>query len=497
MAITFGKDGTITCTKVHTRWKSMVNLVSDSCFAVRYWCDETGVAGTNISTWVTENMTLTPHSSFTVSVDSGYSKNYATLHSTLSSGSTSVPRIRIPVSGIVEGHKYLVGFMARTEGTSSTIKVGFRSSTGTYQVYSTVVTSKVFSPYLVIINGYVHPDSQRFAVSTNVGESDFSITKVFVVDLTDTYGSGNEPTVSQLNGAVRELYNNLALTGNNVITSPTDFTVSGNGATYLYNYFYSTSMWEPRSYMFFFHPTNGTATEHTLTSKDRWAADVNFYSYYMFMEAAEHDGTSGVGGFSYGESVMFNYAPTGTYTFMVNDVGRVPPLTYSNGGGASTWKRISAFTKIEVLENPNMNVGLFANSQISYSRSAYRGGLLLTGINYISVFEILGAYNSSFSTSISESDINKEFCDRWLSDHNLPIIHIRELNDKSIKFNVPYSILLSNGVAGPITTDGYDIDCVDIVPQPERNNIYIDYKTGVIYCKKLELQYKLFGNSWN
>jgi hypothetical protein len=65
------------------------------------------------------------------------------------------------------------------------------------------------------------------------------------------------------------------------------------------------------------------------------------------------------------------------------------------------------------------------------------------------------------------SDINKEWCDRWIDGRSSPIIHIKDHNNTSIKFN----------------TD-YDIVCNDIEIRPELNSITFD-ETGTIKCKRL------------
>lgn len=135
---------------------------------------------------------------------------------------------------------------------------------------------------------------------------------------------------------------------------------------------------------------------------------------------------------------------------------------FNGGGGMREWKRASFFNNRNTFSNGNYKL------RIDYNNNKRINELRLTAINLQKVSSNVSQYNSYNNTNISETDVNKEWCDRWIDGRSSPIIHIKDPNNVKIacsKFG--------------------DIICNDIEIRPELNEVKFDYSTGTIYCKKL------------
>ena len=454
MSIIVGKDGTLTCNRVNTRWTTAANLIPDACFYVNrvkrnIWESYSNFATTYIGSDYCEY---------------GGAENYAY--------ASNNGYITINLKGaLFQNHKYLVGFKARgvdmdssTSSFSIDVYCGLRPviNSGSWNGTSIAVKDRSWKTYLSDFSySFASSSDGQFTLSFENSRKQLYITKLFLVDLTDIYGSGNEPTASKLNGAIRELEDNFALSiRGQCIVSSSEFATSDK--VYSYNYGELREGWEPRSYMYLFDPDSSNAKTMTLTGTQD--ANQTLTKKYMCCDA--------LGPLSANSSMMFGIK-SNTIQTAVGNVARFPSSTYSTGGVAGLlsggWKRLSVLTDVSRLSGSSDSITAF--KELSFARAAGDSALRITGILYVDASYIVDVYNKAFGTRITVNDINKEFCDRWISEQSLSFIHIKDVKNHYISFY-----------------QNYDIECNDIIPQPERNDVYFDYATGVIYCKKLVVQ---------
>lgn len=81
---------------------------------------------------------------------------------------------------------------------------------------------------------------------------------------------------------------------------------------------------------------------------------------------------------------------------------------------------------------------------------------------------ILNQYNKIYGTNITDSDIDCEWCNRWIAGRTLKWLTVKNPNYTDIQF-----------------TSNYQIICNDIEIRPELDHVEFDYSTGTIKCKKL------------
>lgn len=132
---------------------------------------------------------------------------------------------------------------------------------------------------------------------------------------------------------------------------------------------------------------------------------------------------------------------------------------YNGGGGMSGWKRASFFWTFTKSGNNNV--------EVQYINNKNNINFHFTNFYVTNVQDEISGYNSANGTSLTMSDINKEWCDRWIAGRGNPIIHIKDPHNTTIKFN----------------TD-YDIVCNDIEIDPTVTKVTFD-ETGTIKCRAL------------
>lgn len=445
MAVTFGKDGTIYCNTVRYNYKQARNLAADN----------NGAQSSGI--WGTENAVSTgSYPGYKCSQSFGFSV----------SGSTQIYQT-CPTP--IAGHKYYGGFMYKTASSGSF------SSSAEFSLY----LNGTASGQLLFVNlagittngnwvkrsgigslSSVSSGTWKIRIGATNTKQMFFACKVIVVDLTDTFGAGNEPTKEWCDNNIREweVYTNYGTLSPGISNSnyTSAWTFSGSGSVSRYGYHSLNSSYEPREYMYGIQGNTG-GVEQTLTNAGH---ELNTSKmHYAYVEQLRPYNYANESGHS-GESFEFFYpvAPP-----QVGGVLAVNNTEFNGGGGMAEWKRASAYNSRTQWSN-----GVKYEFRVDFNNEAHNSVAWFTALSFLWANSVLEQYNAYNGTSIAIGGINKEWCDRWVDARSSPIIHIKNHKNTTIKFNT-----------------SYDIVCNDIEIRPELNKVIYD-TTGTIKCKKLD-----------
>ena len=431
MAVKFGTDGTLYCNTVRYNYKQARNMIADGSY------------GNVSSKSVWQNVAYINNM--------GY-KAYRCFNCAYTDGSNLSQKLPVLYSGhiyyfscyynsTVDRWKCNIGINA--EGSDIADSYIYKGATSGNWVQS----SAIFTASKTYNDG-----SQKVYcwVSSDAGASIY-ISKFILIDLTDTFGAGQEPTKEWCDNNIREheVYHNFGsiTTAINYSKYDSAFLRIGFGYSEAYNYLQLDSNWEPREYMVL---AQGSSSDNSGS----------------FAESASHSITSGEVVYGYWEehceggstSQYFEFGLDGGIVF--DTVTLVDETTFNGGGGMQEWKRASAFATMNNATGSYYFVIGFYNKKDTNS-------LRVTALNLNKVGANVTQYNTHTGASITVNDVNQEWCDRWMDSRSSPIIHIKDPNNRQIKLNTQY-----------------DIECNDIEIRPEMSNIVFD-QTGTIKCKKL------------
>ena len=584
MAIKFNNDGTIECRAVKYNWYQARNMIADGCFGnySNYNTDET---------WRFYNGSI---DAMTETDGAGY-KSWRCFK--ISNGqrlSQWLPKFQYnekfhPNFIDSDDHKYYFSCRVKTKSTSNFI--GLQLWSGTNQLNDKFcifeynlntndewkLVSKIFG--LCKLTSYseptysswpIYPDPTeapgaypiytapsdswtldgkvRIAVTNSDSSNPVYITQFIMIDLTDTFGQGNEPSQEWCDNNIRE-HEVIVNYGN---TAPAvrwnnfkDFyDWSGHDTAYLKNYLETDDTSFPRDYYCEFKSLASDKNWYVKNqSNEEISANEMYYSYWDLKVPSYSADLDIAGTWS-----TFNL-PADTKT-----IGQEYTDTrdyYTPGGGCRDWIRKSGAGFPFGYTGNYKPQWVFNNNNQAFTT-------YFTAINCMRVQSNIDKYNEYNNCSISLDDVNRSWCDRWIDGRASSIIHIRDPKSTTLKFNVKdlnviritkqsftsdsitylmyasqpimkdydlhdgdklyYSIneyTISNlsftsGFAVAVFTltvgindlfakkveegttslklyvnRGTDIECNDIVIQPERNNISFDSTTGTLYCKKL------------
>ena len=427
MSIKFGTDGTIYCNTVRYNYKQARNMIADGCYG--------NISGTQV--WAGAVASTNP---------AGYKSNRSFKIAPDATLQQSLPKL-------IKNHKYYYSARVYSDGAlNGAIRLRDSSANVLSAIYlgshytSHTLVSNLFIPTYDITSGNL------YCVNYN---NNAYLSKFIMIDLTDTFGSGNEPSKEWCDNNIREQETicnkgNVSnhVTYSNIANRYTDSNLAAKGN---FNYLQLDSNWEPRDYMY---GLQGSAsyTEGYLNSASAFALD-NTKTYYAYVDQY----TEQVSGVTQSNDFYFPVAEP-----FMGQIQLVDETTFNGGGGMRAWKRVSAFATRTSFTN-----GSYV-SRFDFNNMKQTNIQRLTAFNIMNVASVVNQYNKFNGTSITINDVNKEWCDRWIDGRSSPIIHIKNPANTSIKFN----------------TD-YDIVCNDIEIRPELNKIIFDGNTGTIKCKKL------------
>lgn len=534
MAIKFGTDGTLYCNSIKYNYKQARNIVADGCY------------GNISSTWSFSNASAISNN------PAGY-KSYRCFKLNTNSG-TNIVYQSAPTP--IAGHKYYGSCMVMTpsstftatdarwewhlsDTSSGVLTFGnkkFATSGQWVKLSSIQSISDVTSGSWVFRNFTVKPSSECY------------VTRMIVIDLTDTFGSGNEPSKEWCDANIREHETivNWGCVSANATKSSYPYTAYNFNSGKNYAYLALDSNWEPREYMGYYTSKSGNA-EATVNSNKTYSLTPSDY-YYAYWEVGDClNETLNILHYDISYEAYFPTAEP--------NMGRIYHARNSflnGGGGMKSWHRKSLFAN-----RTSFSSGSYT-FRLDFNNNTYEEKMRFTAWNLIDASTSpINQYNIYNGTSITVSDINRRWCDRWIDARSSPIIHIKDPNNKTIRFKKPmqemkrgsttsytkaqidaYSTLTNDtwtivanaselaigelaflsvidstnnlptrlvvkvlSVSGTTVTtdnygysysngywwglaDGYDIECNDVEIRPELNCIKFD-STGTIKCKKL------------
>ena len=431
MAIKFGTDGTIYCNTVRYNYKQARNMIADGCYG--------NISGTQV--WA---------NAATFTFPAGYKSLRC-----FTVDNTNMTTQKLPA--LYSGHKYYFSCRYKTSA-NSTISIVLRNNGSDISNSNLFVgasaSSFILSSRIISMPINVSKDIGDVCVWNGNTSDSIYVSRFILIDLTDTFGRGNEPSKEWCDNNIREQETlcNFGNVSNNVTYSniATRYAVSNLGKAD-YNYLQLDSNWEPRDYMYYLQGLSNY-TEGYLYSDSAFVLD-NTLTYYAYVD--QH--TEQVSGVTQSNDFYFPVAEP-----LMGQIPLVDETTFNGGGGMRDWKRVSAFAKRTSFSNGSYN------SRFDFNNMKQTNSQRLTAFNIMNVATNITKYNNYNNTSITINDVNKEWCDRWIDGRSSPIIHIKNPANTSIKFNT-----------------SYDIICNDIEIRPELNKIIFDGTTGTIKCKKL------------
>ena len=445
MAVKFGNDGTVYCNTVKYKYKQARNLIADGC-ALGTGC-YTDLSGITVRTGALYMSGSPPiYSSFVFA--SGWNM------------------MQQPMTTPIAGHKYYgacwwytssgwTGGDTRFEwyiGDSETKKITFFSKGDTGGTWQKL--SAIGSMSSVDAGSYV---LRNFATSSS---GTAYCTNMMIIDLTDTFGAGNEPTKDWCDNNIRE-WNTIVGQSSLLPTTTTTTTVlSGSSlqGLHFHNYCSLDNPAWPRDFMYNAETNSGLTEGYLIASGLKLEhAGTMTYAYYGAMETSLTSGT----------------CPSYELYWPIADpnMGNVPQVAESNfngGGSMHAWKRISFYGTRTNWEAGNYDCRWDFNNNNNYANVYSFSHQLVNVQGQVNTYNSFISYDKDdLSTNITQDDVNKEWCDRWVCNKGHAIIHIGDPSFNKVQFNT-----------------SYDIVCNDIEIRPERDEIKM-LPNGVLVCKKL------------
>ena len=440
MSVRFGSDGTISCNTVKYNYKQTRNLVADNGYSYGYWI----LDGCEI-------------------INAQGSRNFSENNLCFPSGDGVKMSVQVMPTPIAN-HKYYGGLLWKTTGSE------FSRADGRFEWFYTdgdnnvqltfafkdVSTNNNWVKLSSVLQAGSNPTEGQWTIRNFIvnGSTDSYCAKPIIIDLTECFGEGNEPTKEWCDENILEwnkyIGKNLFKFNENNVSSSITFREMTYGSTYNItngNQYFINRTDIPRSYNI--DMQSGTASESYINLP---AVEMNTsMKYYAFVELSQPNGNQGL---SYDWYFPVAYPP-------LDSIPQAENGQFNSGGGLYNWKRISFFNIRDLWDN-----GVY-ESRFDFNNMGNANYLALTNFFISSVATIELAYNTAHNTSVDENYINKEFCDRHVSGDCDCIIRIKTHLDTKIKFN-----------------ENYDIICNDIEIDPSVSSITYN-NTGTIKCKRL------------
>ena len=437
MSITFGHDGTLYCNTVKYNWKQARNLIADGCYA-----NTSGIF------------------SLTGSASTANGQGYKTYRSFYFPAKSSQIEQNLPTP--IANHKYYGACRWKTAGSS--FSVG--DARFEWWLKDTADGGLVFADKTMATNGqWVLLSSIQSLSSVASGSWKFRnfvvnpsteswCTRMMIIDLTDTFGEGKEPTKEWCDANIREhetYVNSGSILTNITKSNFSDVYHASAGSCSFQNYLYWDVPYRPREYTVLF-TSDANQQEGYLQKIGRVGTPVDpAETYYASMETCYT---------GYPELHQYQcYWPIAEPS--MGSVPLVEESLYNGGRGMEGWKRVSFFAN-----RASFSAGKFI-MRWDFDNVGRASTTLSTGHQICQVSPNVTQYNNYNGTNITVSDVNKEWCDRWIDNRGFSYVHIKDPNNTEIR----------------ITPDS-EIICNDIEIRPEVNTITFR-PDGTIVCKKL------------
>lgn len=403
MSVRFDLDGTVHCYSVRYNYKQARNLVA-------YGFGKSGPWSSEYANAFTENFAT------------GNKYQYVTYFGSSSGSNMCSQSMPIPIAN----HKYYGAIHFKSSS-------GFSAADARFEWYHTdgdtnnnlTFAQKNFSTngQWVILSAIVQAGSnpntgawniRNFMVAPN-NTSAYS-SRAMIIDLTDTFGAGNEPSKEWCDNNILENSTFLIGVVYAVPLNTTYFSESSWHTAAWYNYLSLNSNWEPRECMFYCGPSDDK-NEGYLTTKLSYSLYKN-YKYYGSMLTKQD---------SYNDNTSYDcYFPIAEP--LLGTVKAVWASDFNGGGGMTTWKRRTMFNNRTSFSTEYYPI------RYDYNNLKDTSGVRFTDVNMTNVNNVVNSYNYQFGQSISINDVNREWCDRWVQGYNWSMLRIKDHKNTSIEF---------------------------------------------------------------
>lgn len=443
MSITFGHDGTLYCATVKYNWKQARNLIADGCLA-----NNSGA--------------FSPTGSASIATNQGY-KTYRSFYFPASSS-----QIEQSMPTPIAGHKYYGACRWKTAGGSFSVgdarfewwlkdtadgRIVFADKTmatnGQWVLLSSIKSlSSVASGSWKFRNFVINPSTESWC------------TRMMIIDLTDTFGAGKEPTKEWCDANIREheTYVNFGSILTNITNSNfNDKYVNNQGSLTFQNYLNWNRTDRPREYTVTYVCDKNYAEGFLATKSNVGTALDPAKTYYASMETSfiPSDSVSSVEPLQYQCYWPIAEPFMGTTPF-------VDETFYNGGGGMNRWKRVSFFAK-----RSSFSAGKYP-MRWDFDNANGSSNIVSTGHQICAVSSNVTQYNGyNGNPGITVDDVNKAWCDRWIDGRGFSYVHIKDPHNTEIR----------------ITPDS-ELICNDVEIRPEVNSISFK-PDGTVVCKKL------------
>lgn len=417
MAVKFGTNGTLYCNTVKYNYKQGKNLIAD-------WNNAQHSSTTGI--W---------QGSGNVSMGEGYKSGLGFFFSANSSG-TNMWTQTMPKP--TANHKYYGAMMWKTPGSS------FNASDSRFEWYYTdgdtnnmltfaqksgVGTSGSWVKLSKIVQAGSNPTSgawkiRNFTVNnTGYGQC----CKLLIVDLTDVFGAGNEPSKEWCDVNILEMekyssYDDVSPKVTNANYN-TVYTFGALSTTTLYNYLDLQSYTSlPSDYMYYLYGNEANSEGYVYSASTLpLVSDTSTYYYFLADYLPER----------------LNVANTAIQCYWpiaephMGGTTLVDATQFNGGGIAKNWKRVGSFATRSSFSSGNYQ------QRIDFDNQKTKSIIYLTALGLVKLTNtggVLNMYNYYNGCSITVSYLNKEWCERWIDSRVSPIIRIKDPHNTTIKF---------------------------------------------------------------
>lgn len=410
MGVKFGSDGTLYCNTVKYNYKQARNLIADNSYG--------NISGTQV--WGMSNVSV-------VASPAGY-KSYRCFQFNTNTTAMLTQSMPAPIAN----HKYYGGLMWKTTGSSfSGGDTRFEwflrdQDNNTDLVFATknVATNGNWVKLSSVVQAGSNPASGSWQIRNFLTSASTACycSRMIIIDLTDTFGSGNEPTKEWCDNNIREWeviqnygcistnvpYSNLNIYSGSQLSTKANFNyLQFDDRVYPREYFYGLIGSSSYSEGFLNCSSNATLTPSS--------------TYYFQSEVRKTNVIPN-------QSLDYYFPVSGTPLMNHNPI--VDATQFNGGGGMASWKRYSSYGTRTAFSS-----GSYPQRFDYNNRNESTTDMFVTALQLNNVQDNINVYNSYNGTNISLVDTNKEWCDRWIDGRSSPIIHIKDPKNTSIKFN--------------------------------------------------------------
>ena len=453
MAIKFGTDGTLYCNYVKYNNKQARNLVYNNCFGFTNYTD--GWVNSNIGGLGTD---------FTYDLTS---KVCTSRYAPSNNGIVMSTQAQSVGFSPIAGHIYY-GSVFYSTGE------GFTSSDARFEWFcqdsSDNSGNLVFGQKTQDTKGHFVRTSRRVTANSTLKSGtwyirDFFVspntitntTQYIIVDLTEVFGSGNEPTKAWCDANILEY---TKITGswkyNDYYSSPKfnyqNYTLSASMDKAFYSWSQLNSSFEPRDNMYLITSSKSDTTiEVKITGSYELRANYNYYTtIYATGQVNPLVASSNKRYFKDSQCFYIMYPWKSGNSVSVPDryVARTKTINFEllhGDGGMSSWQKISSLRNIpstSTYKTPSFYFGFISNCLENYCIRMFQPACLAVKYAYqiydnksnSEIWTNNGGNNGDFTES---GLMNTNSFDRIFDCYSNPIIHIKDPTKAYIKFRTP------------------------------------------------------------